>query len=1423
MNATAHTPPSKHRRAWPWIALAMVALLALLTATGAWWALRTEGGLRWTMDHIPGLRIDKQQGRPDDGPFSAGRVQWEGAGLRIVLHDVAWQDADWTPRPHPGAWMAVALQSPRVRLMEVFSTDQKKAEEDAPPPSDLSLPVALALRQLRIGAIHWNAQPVLADLAGDVHVGDRQGAVHHVDLQARFQQYRLQARGSVEAAAPLQTEGRLELATLADASQPWQAQGQWRGTVKQPALSMHLAMRGRQILTAQAGLLPFAEWPLEFLNATTDQLDLAMLHPALPATSLTGTATVTASGAATPRGAAGAPGTQSPMSAQLTLHNALAGAWSAGALPIQQLRLGAEDRSGALVITEVTAALKGDQQAGHIQGSGQWKGQALSLALKLSDLRPGAIHQQAPAMELHGTATLSLLGLPPPPGRASADAVDQPRSASPADPDSTLASLSGEADIALAGRLAPQSGVRKDAPVSVKTHAVFSMQGEPQNQTLSLRLAPLSLTAGQANAQAQASLTRDAQQGWHIVSDGRLASFDPSAWWAGPAGADWRRMRHELNGEWSVDMKGLPPPATGQQHPSLLASLRGQGRVQLENSMLAGVPLTGHGQMQAGDTAAHVSGELRAAFNAIDGDLRWPHGRDPEWSARIDAPALKSLTPWQRLAPQLAQWLPVSGTVRAKASGQGAWPALKTSGSLQAQGVASQQWGVAQARASWQAELSRPDAPLSMDVQATDARWSGLAIERAKLTADGTLAAHRLALDARATQLPANDAEMTAQAAVPPAPRTDVLQLMLHGRWAPREGCAGTWRGAIDRIAAWPANKEADAWLQASNLQATVQTTQPCGLASARLAPNEVKVLGSTLRWTTAEMVAGRGDKPMDLRLDARLLPVQVAPLLDRLGQGERWHGDLEVAGRVHLRSGAKGTLADIELARTRGDLAIQEASQAKGFSLGLRALKVSATSRGGTWRLTQHISGQAIGTLSGAQSIRMDQPGLLPGPKAALSGTVEMKLERLSVWSAWIPPPWRIDGQLAANVALAGTAGAPDYRGRLTGSKLAVRNVLEGIELKDGELALALQGQQATLEKLLFRGGKGTLTAKGSASFAAEPRASLRIVASDLLATGRVDRRIVVSGQSTVELGARRIAVNGNFTVDEGLIDITQASAPRLDEDVVIRPRPGQAALQPPRGDTQADKGEGFEQIDMSVSVDLGQQLRLTGRGIDTKLAGALRITTPDGELAVHGTVRTEGGRYAAYGQNLSIDRGVIRFNGDLDTPTLDVLALRTDVDMRVGVAITGYAADPRVRLYSEPDMSDIDKLSWLVMGRASEGLGKDDTALLQRAALALLAGDKKRSSKGFAQRLGLDQLSLARGASGDLRDTVVTLGKQLSDRWHVGYAQGLNATSGSWQLIYRVARQFTVRLSAGADSAVDIVKTWRFDGRGPRSKGQE
>ena len=205
------------------------------------------------------------------------------------------------------------------------------------------------------------------------------------------------------------------------------------------------------------------------------------------------------------------------------------------------------------------------------------------------------------------------------------------------------------------------------------------------------------------------------------------------------------------------------------------------------------------------------------------------------------------------------------------------------------------------------------------------------------------------------------------------------------------------------------------------------------------------------------------------------------------------------------------------------------------------------------------------------------------------------------------------------------------------------------------------------------------------------------------------------------------------------------------------------------------------------------------------------INTSAPGNRLAVRGDVRADRGTYAAYGQKLEITRGDLIFSGAANNPRLDVLALRPDLDVQVGVVVDGTAHNPRIRLYSDPELSEYDKLSWLVLGRAPDGLGSADTALLQRTAFALLAGSGKGPTDKMLETIGLTDFSL-RQTEGETRETIISLGKQLSRRWYVGYEQSLHATTGTWQLVYRVAQRFTLRAQSGSENAVDLIWTWRW-----------
>jgi translocation and assembly module TamB len=280
---------------------------------------------------------------------------------------------------------------------------------------------------------------------------------------------------------------------------------------------------------------------------------------------------------------------------------------------------------------------------------------------------------------------------------------------------------------------------------------------------------------------------------------------------------------------------------------------------------------------------------------------------------------------------------------------------------------------------------------------------------------------------------------------------------------------------------------------------------------------------------------------------------------------------------------------------------------------------------------------------------------------------------------------------------------------------------------------------------------------------------------------------------------------------VDRARIVLPDEAAPKLGEDVVVRNLPPGVSLgqEPGREQQPARSGRAVE---LAINLDLGNDFRVQGRGIETRLTGSL-VAAGDSvtEPRLTGVIRTVGGEYRAYGQRLDIERGVLRFTGPVDNPALDILAVRPRLAQRVGVQVTGTAQAPFVRLYAEPDLPEAEKLAWLVLGRPAAA-GGAETALLQSAALALLqrrAGGGG-SGRGPAALLGLDELGFRRdGADGP----AVTLGKRLGRNLYASYERSLSGTLGTLFVFYDLSQRLTVRGQAGERSAVDLIFTFAYD----------
>jgi translocation and assembly module TamB len=479
---------------------------------------------------------------------------------------------------------------------------------------------------------------------------------------------------------------------------------------------------------------------------------------------------------------------------------------------------------------------------------------------------------------------------------------------------------------------------------------------------------------------------------------------------------------------------------------------------------------------------------------------------------------------------------------------------------------------------------------------------------------------------------------------------------------------------------------------------------------------------------------------------------------------------------------------------------------------LGLRTLDLRADIAGGSLRTQVNLDGTRAGQAKIDATAQLIEGRLSNASPLKLTANADMT----SV--AWLAPLFgqpglELDGGLKLALAGGGTIGAPTLNGDVNGDNLAVRWPEQGVKLRNGQLRAQLTGDQLVLQRLSFDGPQGRASADGAIRFAGgEASMQLKLVAEKLELLSRPDRTLVVSGESTLIRDAKRFELEGKFRADRALIELAPQDRPTLSHDVIVLGRTKAGTVAKPKAPSMP--------LSVDVEADLGDAFRLRGMGIDAELAGTVRIRSSSRGMRANGGIRVVAGTYKAYGQNLSIERGVLTFSGPYDNPALNIRAVRkrpegeqlSETNVEAGVEVRGTAQTPIAKLVSTPPVPDSDKLSWLVLGHGMDAVAGNETGVLAAAAGALLGGGKGGGFQSrLANTLGVDELGLSQAKG--LESTVVTVGKRLSSRAYISFEQGAGTATSLVKLRYKLNQKFTLQFQAGTNTALDILYTWAFD----------
>ena len=1378
--APASPAPAAPQRRWPrrlaWLLL--ILLLALLAALGVLWRWAASPGsleqaLAWAAPHLPpALHIEQLQGSLLHGG-QAGRVRWSEDGLTVEVQQARLR------------WRLLSLLGGKLHLdelaaarIQVDDTRPPDPEPTSGPPRPISLPLRIIVRSFRVDELHLAQQKLrITDVAGSYHFNQLQhrlelgsvkalggsysasvrlandaAAMLNASLRGQFSEQSVAAALPEETTAASPAETSAETAPAPAAALPATAL-LLRATAVGPLSNMQITARLREQTAAQAQETPAASAELRAearADAQTARAELSARIAPWAAQPITqahihlNALDVAPFWPTAPHTRLSGqvhlnPDDDRGWRAELDLSNALAGPWSARQLPLQSLKTSVHWRPKQTRINSLLAELPGGAS---VQASGRYALVTAPVAV------PAEIPAEIPA-ETHADTPAESAEAPP----APLPAWQLQARIGHLTPAALHADLPGPA---ISGTLQGQSagGVAPlEFDVDLQADEASAAAAVPAASPASAQAPGGALLAGLRQLVAQGQVQPGARGDW-AASQLELARLSLHTAQARLNVQDARARLAERagQGQISLDAPGLKFSAQGQ-----IAPASGKGQMSLQAAKLAdtlrwlqSLPLP---------PAARASLEAMQLGGSASFKGQWQGGwAAPAFRVQAAAPALQ----WRASAGD--EWLHLKA-LNASAQGSVKNARLQTA-ALTLSGQASQagrrldlrsaarlrQTGASQ----WQAAFSQ------LDVSAQDAQYAPAAW-RVALHQPFTLTASLASAGKEGKDQPGGLQSLAASAGA--------LHIHPPAAARPQAPAQLAWQELQWRDAGW--------------------------LARGRLG-------GLPLAW------ADQAPEPWRENLQT-LLDVAGSFVLNA-----RWEGDYTPAHGLRLQASAERASGDIVLPPLPGAPQRQSA--------GVKTARVDLNVQGAQASARLDWQSERIGQAAGELSTRIgsSEGGPFDWPaQAPLQGQLKAKLPPVAAWSLLAPPGWRLRGAVDADLQISGTRAAPQLGGLLKARELALRSVADGFELKDGQLLARLQGEQVLIEQFTLKGGKGgQISATGSSGWAqGQMRASLKAQLDRFQPSIRADRQITLSGDMQAAMQGSAATLDGKLRFDQAHIELPESSAPTLDDDVRIHradgrvltaselAEGGQGQTRAERAAARAAQKQAKTTLAARLDIDMGPAFTLRGQGIDTRLAGVLQVAAsgPIGTLPrVTGEIRTEGGTFRAYSQQLQIQKGVVRFTGPADNPVLDILALRPNYqsDQRAGVRVTGTALLPSVRLYSRPELSDSQTLSWLLLGRAAPA-GGAEAAMLQQAALAAMSG---RGGKSLASRVGLDELSVNEGGS-------VAVGKRLSDKLYASYEQTLGSAIGSLFIYYELSRRWLVRGQTGQQQGLDVIYRISYD----------
>ena len=520
-------------------------------------------------------------------------------------------------------------------------------------------------------------------------------------------------------------------------------------------------------------------------------------------------------------------------------------------------------------------------------------------------------------------------------------------------------------------------------------------------------------------------------------------------------------------------------------------------------------------------------------------------------------------------------------------------------------------------------------------------------------------------------------------------------------------------------------------------------------------------------------------------------LPLALVQPWIPLNEGRRTYlrGQLDLDGNVQPRG--NGLVGKIRLLSPEGGIRLGNETRMAGLSEQAIAQGRGELLRYDNFNATIDLTPQAIDVYAGIgfKGDGFVDAKLRTGWSATspLVGDIYLNMSRLTWLELFSPDLVRPTGLLEGHISLRGERDTPLIGGEAKLSKFAGEFPALGLTLSDGSGSLVAQPDgSARIQAQVGTGGAGPVRVDGSLSlFGQEQPLQLAITGQRVLVADIPEIRAVADLDLAFTLDGAAMDLRGQVTVPEADLDLERLErGTSASDDVVV--------LDPYGAEITGESSP----LAMNLRLRLGDKVAMKGFGLKGTLGGELTVTSiPGKEMTANGAVEI-GGRYRAYGQDLTITDGRLLWNNNpVSDPRIDINAKREVGAVTAGIRVSGRAMQPRVDVWANPSTSQSEALSYLLLGRSLSLASTEQADQVNAAAAALSAGSGLLAGQ-IGAKLGLDDAGVSQSRA--LGGSVLGVGKFITPKLYVGYGVSLIGAGQVLTLKYLLRKGFDIEVES-------------------------